>query len=353
MKNILKISLVISSILIIQGCYTQFAATKTIYIEEPPEKYVIEQTRITKDVELDSLQNEAQEVEVIIKEYHYWAYQPVFGFDPFYDYADINILIYPRLHRYWDPWYYSYYDPYWSYNYGWYYYDPYPWNYSWHGYHYGHHNYYWQHRPYHNYYSWPWYASANDGLPVKKRDWDRRSAGSRNEPIVRNPNSQNMVTQAVPDNQFAIRQENGGVQVHTRTVDRGTRLEQNDTDESRTVTKRTPSSSSNRRQSTTTVFASGTTSELIKLISTRIRGRGSEPSRSEVKRSRQEKSSTGSGSSIKNKRSSDSKTKSSSSSGKSRVSNSREKKSSASSQSNSGRSKNDSKKSSSSKRSRR
>ncbi len=341
MKQLLKINLITLSILIIQGCYTQFATTKAIYVKQPEKSYLTEETLITTNIELDSLLVDSSENDIVIKEYHYWAYDPLFGFDPYYDNTNLYIHIYPSRPYRWDPWFYGYRDPFWMHDYGyWNYYDPYPWDYGWYGYYRPHYSYW--HRPYHHHYNnWHWYAGHNDDPPLKKRDWRRRGPDSSSDTNVRNPGTR---APAGSDDQFAAVGTDNNLRIRKRNDSQNIRPAIYSDNGSPTINRRGAKRDKPLTLDTRKDFKSRTTRELIKLISGRTDA-GDQKSSRTIIRSRSKDSSSDSKGSARSNRSSDSKSK------KHSASSSRSKKTSNSSKSN--RSRSNSKKASSSKRSRR
>ena len=170
--------------LLLQGCYTQFATTQRVYVSEPRDRYVQREVTVDHGQVVDSVRVDTVTTRITVHEHHYWAYESLFGFDPFYDDPDIIIQIYPRRPHYRSHWHYRYYDPFWHYSYDpWYAYDYY-WSWGWYDYGYYHRPW---HHPRHYHGGWHWYAGRVDGPPVKKRDWERRGAPPRYRCKTRHP----------------------------------------------------------------------------------------------------------------------------------------------------------------------
>ncbi len=183
MKNkiILQIFILSFSLFVLQGCYTQIASHKVVYVERTPSALYPINTPRTNPALADSIVYDNPE----INEYHYHFYDydnSCFGGCPDYDfYYSANIYFdfrdhwrpYPR-YRYWRyaRYYYydypfcysSYYDPYY-YDYGRGYYHP--WN-------------YYSYRP--GYYGHGWNYEDPD---YSKREWDRREDSSAGRTIHR------------------------------------------------------------------------------------------------------------------------------------------------------------------------
>ena len=122
-KNISKFSTLALSTVFLTGCYTQLATSNVVEVER--HKIVYHETHEGDMIELDSVKTEDEQTTVIVNEYHYWAYDPLFDLDPFAPDYRINIYYYNRRPHYgyyvYDPFAWQhfpvYYDPWWSENY--------------------------------------------------------------------------------------------------------------------------------------------------------------------------------------------------------------------------------------------
>ncbi len=180
-KSFSLVGILIISIFIINGCYTQFAAPK---VDTYDEYYVIEE-------EEDQYYDEYQEQDTNYYE-EGWADSTVVN----YNYYDVHNYNYPNT-RFYDPWYsygYSYYySPYDMYYYSGYYpeywWDPFYQVYMpgwWVSYwSYGH---YWHRYPrYYHHYGGRYYVTPTS--PKQKREFSRRSSDPFDMKQKRSPNS--------------------------------------------------------------------------------------------------------------------------------------------------------------------
>ncbi|MFH1852969.1 MAG: hypothetical protein ABIA75_11560 [Candidatus Neomarinimicrobiota bacterium] len=255
--------LILLSTLIFQGCYTQLATTKTIYCDKPAQVKKYYEVTTVQPEQLDSLEAEP---DIIIKEYYYWAYRPWFDFDPYYlDYPATSVRIYVGA-TYQSPWF----DPYpsWYSHYNWPYYD-YQW---WYYPHYAHHgyNHHYYNRPHYAHYDWNW-NRADDGLETKKRDWDRRSEQTRNDPIVRGPANVSVIP-AVVSEPVAAQSKSDGGNTSTRQVQRPepAKVERTDRKNGGTTIRRDEQKNNNKNQSSRSNYRSLTTSEIVRSITRKV-----------------------------------------------------------------------------------
>lgn len=239
---------------VLSGCYTQLATTKIVYVESPVKKNSVNVIELDSSRTILDSAYVYDDQQVVVKEYHYWAYEPLFDLEPYdVDYR-INIY-YPRVRHH----YYGY-DPYWDY-YSWHY-DPW-WNYNpW----YAHHR--WYRHPYHHHHhnywggGWygPWYAYNDDRLPKKKRDWDRRGRQEINRPNPVSAGNQVMTYQPVA----GTNNESGGTQ---RLISRTTKSDEDQQAIRRNNNTRQVIERTTKHKRVKTYSASA--AQLIKLIATR------------------------------------------------------------------------------------
>lgn len=278
MKNLLKITIISLSTILLQSCYTQFAATQVLQVETPLNNYAYKETRISQPTELDSANIITTDSVVIIKEYYYWAYEPFIEMDPYYD---LTINYYTRPYR----WNRDYYDPFWGYNYNyWCYYEPYPWDYHWNNYYYGYNYSHWYNRRHYNYYNnWNWYANDDDP-PRKKRDWDRRGTDRDSEPIIRNGSPEYVVSGITPVTNQTVTAYSG--HNNSRNVNRSVKLEQKDKVSPAREVIRDSGKQKTSRDTKRTKPQSISNQELIQLITAKISKTGKSTNSKSVTRDR-------------------------------------------------------------------
>ena len=229
-KYSIIVIIVLGTIMLLQGCYTQMESTKKVRVSRRPA-YEKRTYTYTIPVENDSLVYYQDEDGNIyyedafgninyveddssfsaayrkgfalntpvtqVKEYHYYYDDPFYydSYNPYYDNFSWNVSFSWR-NRYYSPYHYYNYSPYYwkSFYTGWYgdyaYYDPY-WGYSpWYSYNNG---YYWSHH-YSNNWGGYWYGDSYGYIKKynrDKRDWDRRGSNNRNRDSYRQRNNTN------------------------------------------------------------------------------------------------------------------------------------------------------------------